>query len=309
MPVTLEEVFRETLRLRPAPGPAPRLEGTLTFLPELQSGYPGTAHGGAVTAAIAEAGARLLGLAGIAPPEAGALTTSAALRKPLPLGTAVPVAVALEAREPSWRVAVRLGPPEGPLVEGELRPGEPIRLPPGADLAGWGGRSRPAHPVPGLEWCLACGSRNPLGLQLRFDHDATFVWKLYEPRAPYQGEDGRLFRGFPHIALDEIGWWLGALRAQEVGVSTRLEITVQGRAANGTRVLLWGKRQAVVPADRKGRSWLAPAYLVTEAGEPLAAGLVTFAASRAYAPALIPPLAAGSAPEAIRRVFPQYAPS
>jgi hypothetical protein len=219
------------------------------------------------------------------------------------------VAVALEAREPSWRVAVRLGPPEGALVEGELRPGEPIRLPPGADLAGWGGRSRPAHPVPGLEWCLACGSRNPLGLQLRFDHDATFVWKLYEPRAPYQGEDGRLFRGFPHIALDEIGWWLGALRAQEVGVSTRLEITVQGRAANGTRVLLWGKRQAVVPADRKGRSWLAPAYLVTEAGEPLAAGLVTFAASRAYAPALIPPLAAGSAPEAIRRVFPQYAPS
>ncbi len=307
--MTLEEVFREALALRPVPAGIPRLEGTLTFRPELQSGFPGTGHGGAVTAAVAEAGARLLEVAGIASSERSPLSTTADLRKPLPLGVPVPVAVALEAGEPAWRVGVRLGPPETPLVEGEVRQGEPIRLPVGEDLSRWRAGSREAHPVPGLEWCLACGSKNPLGLQLRFDHDATFVWKLYEPRAPYRGADGRLFRGFPHIALDEIGWWLGALRAQEVGVSTRLQVTVQGRAANGERVLLWGKRGAAAPADRKGRSWLAPAYLLTEAGEPLAAGLVTFAASRAYASALIPPLLAGSPAEAIQRVFPQYAPS
>lgn len=307
--MTLEEVFREALALRPVPAGLPRLEGTLTFRPELQSGFPGTGHGGAVTAAVAEAGARLLEVAGIASSERSPLSTTAHLRKPLPLGVPVPVAVALEAGEPTWRVGVRLGPPEAPLVGGEVRPGEPIRLPAGEDLSRWRAGSREAHPVPGLEWCLACGSKNPLGLQLRFDHDATFVWKLYEPRAPYRGADGRLFQGFPHIALDEIGWWLGALRAQEVGVSTRLQVTVQGRAANGERVLLWGKRGAAAPADRKGRSWLAPAYLLTEAGEPLAAGLVTFAASRAYASALIPPLLAGSPAEAIQRVFPQYAPS
>ncbi len=307
--MTLEEVFREALALRAARGDVARLEGTLTFRPELQSGFPGTGHGGAIAAAVAEAAGRLLGMAGVAPPEGSPLTTSADIRKPLPLDVPVPVDAALEAGGPAWRVAVRLGPPEAPLVQGELRPGEPIRLPAGEDLSGWRGRRSEAHQVPGLEWCLACGSKNPLGLQLRFDHDATYVWKVYEPRAPYQGADGRLFRGFPHIALDEIGWWLGALRAEEVGVSTRLEITVQRPASNGARVVLWGKRGAVVPADRKGRTWAAPAYLLTEAGEPLAAGLVTFAASRAYAPTLIPSLLAGSAAEAIRRVFPQHAPS
>ena len=307
--MTLEQVFREALVLRPVPADEPRLEGTLTFRPELQSGFPGTGHGGAVTAAVAEAGARLLAVTGIAFPEGSPLSTTADLRRPLPLGVPVPVAVVLEAGAPAWRVAVRLGPPEALLIQGQLCPGEPIQLPAGEDLSGWKARSREAHPVPGLEWCLACGSKNPLGLQLRFDHDGSFVWKLYEPRAPYRGADGRLFRGFPHIALDEIGWWLGALRAQEVGVSTRLEVTVQGQAANGARVFLWGKREAAAPADRKGRTWVAPAYLLTEAGEPLAAGLVTFAASRTYAPALIPPLQAGSSAEAVRRVFPQYAPA
>jgi hypothetical protein len=307
--VTLEEVFREALALRAAPGHVTRLEGTLTFRPELQSGFPGTGHGGAVAAAVAEAAGRLLGTAGVAPQEGIPLTTSADIRKPIPLGVPVAVAATLEAGGPAWRVAVRLGPPEAPLVRGEVRPGEPIRPPAPEDLSGWRGRPREAQQVPGLEWCLACGSKNPLGLQLRFDHDAACVWKVYEPRASCRGADGRLFRGFPHIALDEIGWWLGALRAEEVGVSTRLEITAQGRAPNGAPVLLWGKRAAVVPADRKGRAWAAPAYLLTEAGEPLAAGCVTFAASRAYAPALIPSLLAGSAAEAIRRVFPQHAPS
>ncbi len=307
--MTLEEVFREALVLRPAPAEVPRLEGTLTFRSELQSGFPGTGHGGAVAAAVAEAGERVLGVGGVRLPEGSPLRTTADLRKPLPLGVPVPVAATLEAGEPSWQVVVLLGPPEAPLVEGRYGPGDPIPLPASEDLLGWRAGSREVHPVPGLEWCLACGSKNPLGLQLRFNHDATFVWKLYEPRAPYRGADGRLFRGFPYIALDEIGWWLGALRAREVGVSTRLEVTVQGRAANGERVLLWGKRDAAAPADRKGRTWTAPAYLLTEAGEPLAAGLVTFAASRAYAPALIPPLQAGSPAEAIRRVFPQYAPS
>jgi hypothetical protein len=177
------------------------------------------------------------------------------------------------------------------------------------DLSDWRSRDRAAHAVPGLEWCLACGSKNPIGLRLRFDYDAAYVWKQYEPRAPSRGADGRLFRGFPHIALDEIGWWLSALRAQEVGVSTRLEVTVQRRAVNGARVLLWGRRDRVIPADRKGRHWAAPAFLLTESGEPLAAAVVSYAASRAYAPALIPPLQAGSAAEAIRRVFPQYAPA
>jgi hypothetical protein len=307
--VTLEEVFREALALRPVPGDVARLEGTLTFRPELQSGFPGTGHGGAIAAAVAEAAGRLLAMAGVAHPEGTPLTTTTGIRKPLPLGVPVAVAGTLEAGGPAWRVAVRLGPPDAPLVEGEYRPGEPIRLPAGEDLSGWRARRSEAHQVPGLEWCLACGSRNPLGLQLRFDHDATYVWKVYEPRAPYRGADGRLFRGFPHIALDELGWWLGALRAEEVGVSTRLEITVQGRASNASRVVLWGTRGAVVPAGRKGRTWVAPGYLLTEAGEPLAAGLVTFAASRAYAPALIPSLLAGSAAEAVRRVFPQHAPS
>lgn len=307
--MTLEEVFREALDLRAAPRDPARLEGTVTLHPELQSGYPGTGHGGALAAVVAEAGARLLEAAGIPRPDGSPVRTTADLRKAVPLGVAVPLAVALKSGGDAWRVAVRLGPAEAPLLTGECGPGEPIRLPAEEDLAGWHARGRAAHPVPGLEWCLACGSKNPIGLRLRFDHDPAYVWKHYEPRAPCRGADGCLFRGFPHIALDEIGWWLSALRAREVGVSTRLEVTVQGRAPNGARVLLWGRRDRVVPADRKGRHWTAPAFLLAETGEPLAAAVVTYAASRAYAPALIPPLQAGSAAEAIRRVFPQYAPA
>ena len=72
--------------------------------------------------------------------------------------------------------------------------------------------------------CLACGARNPLGLQQALRFDAEGVWARLVPRGPWRLDDGRVHAALAPVILDEVAWWLGALVMREGGLTNRIQV-------------------------------------------------------------------------------------
>lgn len=266
--------------------------GTLTLPRELQ-GWPHIAHGGGVLASLYELARPFL-------PDRDPVLASVKLQR----------SVDLE-RPLSWSLApwerglsLNLFQEERLLAEArvETLPAEES-LPAALLLKPGGGSEAPT--VPGNTGCLACGSENPIGLQIRFHYDERAVWKAYQPRPPYRGADGSLIPHFHFIVLDEIGWWLGVLSAGECGLTNEITVRVLRPTAFGAPLLIHGTRASVVPEDDRGRLWRAEA-IVSADGQPVAVGSVRFAGTRGFTKRLIPGFLAASQPEDVRRLFPQY---
>lgn len=277
--------------LRQAYGGAP--DGRVVFPQEFQS-FPGTVHGGGTAAFFLDA-------AGASPGQP--------LRVRTELARSVPVESPLEVRREAGPGGIRLALRQGArlLAEGVVSVGDaPLELT--GIFDGWQTARTSVGRLPGTATCLACGSVNPLGLQLRFDHNDRFVWREFEPRPPYLGPNGQSHPALATIALDEIGWWLGALDQGECGVTNDITITFLSPLRPGPLLVL-GDRMAVRRGDDpRGRYSWAEAALLTLAGEPLAVGRVRFAGSRAYTRRLLPAFVADSG-EAIYRFFPRSAPN
>ena len=256
-------------------------------------GFAGTVHGGGTAAFFLDA-------AGLPPGEPARLDTV--------LGRTVPVECPLEVVREAGPEGVRLGLRQGErlLAEGVVSRGEDLPPDPAGLLGAWRSARTPSGRLPGTATCLACGSTNPLGLQLRFDYNDRFVWREFEPRPPYEGPGGGLHPALAPILLDEIGWWLGALDQGECGVTNEVAVALFGPLPRGPLLAL-GDRAAVRRAgDSRGRYSRAEALLLTRSGSPLAAATVQFAGSRVYSKRLLPVFAAESG-EAIYRLFPRYA--
>jgi hypothetical protein len=153
---------------------------------------------------------------------------------------------------------------------------------------------------------LGCGFRNPRGAQIRFECDDHFVWKRLAPQAHFRCEDGSLFPGYHIIVGDELGWWMGALRQGECGLSSRLVVILGKTIAHGTPLLALGPRASVRTSDPKGRIWQAEAVIVTADWQPVAAAEVEFAGSRAFSKVMLPRFVAGRDAESLGRAFPRY---
>ena len=68
--------------------------------------------------------------------------------------------------------------------------------------------------LPMSDDCLACGSRNPLGLQTALSFDDEGVWARVEPGLPWR-TGAALHDALAPVLLDEVAWWLGALTMRE----------------------------------------------------------------------------------------------
>jgi hypothetical protein len=177
---------------------------------------------------------------------------------------------------------------------------------PGALLAAWreAAQDGAAEEVPGTTMCLACGSRNPLGLQVRLLAGARFIWREYTPRPEYRAADGSLHPGLATVMLDELGWWLGALNQGECGVTTEIRITVYRPLPFAPLVALGDRSQVSPGDDPRGRYCRATGLLLAPGGEVLAAGEVRFAGSRAYTRRLVRPFLETTPAERLVRLFP-----
>jgi len=264
------------------------------IFPREFQGFVGTVHGGGTAAFFLDA-------AGLPPGAPARLDTV--------LGRTVPVECPLEVVREAGPGGVRLGlRHEGRLLaEGVVGRGEGLPLDPSGLLGAWRSARTPSGRLPGTATCLACGSTNPLGLQLRFDYNDRFVWRGFEPRLPYEEPGGGLHPALAPILLDEIGWWLGALDQGECGVTTEIAVALVEPLPREPLLVLGDRAAVRRTGDSKGRYSRAEALLLTRSGTPLAAATVRFAGSRVYSKRLLPVFATESG-EGVYRLFPRYAP-
>src|SRR5262245_44368451 len=141
---------------------------------------------------------------------AGTRVVEARLTSPLPLQTEL--SLAREPGEVSTMLVVRQGAQT--LASGTVRPLDAAAAP----ITAWAG-GRGGTELPMSDDCLACGARNPLGLRARLRVDDEGVWARLNPSAAWLTGDGQVHPGLAPVLLDEIAWWIGAVRTGEGGVT------------------------------------------------------------------------------------------
>ncbi|PYO52394.1 MAG: hypothetical protein DMD83_25945, partial [Candidatus Rokuibacteriota bacterium] len=169
----------------------------------------------------------------------------------------------------------------------------------------WGGTGGLTLPM--SEDCLACGARNPLGLQVALVFDDEGVWARVEPRTPWRLHDGRLHPALVPVLLDEVAWWLGALVMKEGGLTNRLAISIleADLPADGV-VVAAGRFDRVTRVDRKGAFWRSELALGTTAGKALATASIIFRGGPEYSERQMPYFRSRAPLEVFRRMFPNY---
>ncbi len=270
------------------------------FAPSSLQSWPGIVHGGGLVALL-DGAARSLG--GDARPRRleGRLTSS------VPLETALD----LDGHADDGAVTVTILERGQPLTSVTITPGATIttgRFEPAAPEPGWRLDGREGWPLPFSDQCLACGARNPLGLQLglRFDHDG--VWARFVPREPWRGPGGRLDPALPVVLLDEMAWWLGALVAKEGGLTNRIDLTLRrpDAVAPGALTAI-GRFDAVTPIDRRRTFWRTRSALLAADGTVLATAAIVFRAGADYSTRQMTFFRSRTDPEIFGRMFPNYA--
>lgn len=259
--------------------------------PRVLQSWPGIVHGGGVVALL-DTAARQLGV-----PEAprileGRLTSS------LPLDTALRVD-----SEP-WQDGVTLTIMRGPQVasSGTIRPLGGAGVIPRRWPGGVGGITLPMS-----DDCLACGARNPVGLRaaLRFDDEG--VWASLTPGRAWSASPTRLAPAVVPVLLDELAWWLGALVAQEGGLTNRIDVTLlDPDLPLGELLVAAGRFADVTPIDRKPTFWRVECALTTS-GAVRATGSIVFRGGAEYSAQQLPYFRARTAPDVFRRMFPSHA--
>lgn len=297
----MEDYFHN--RVRVDARASDKMRASVTFTVDLQ-GPPEVGHGGGVTAMLFEM-VRMLrhergGVLCLPRP----VRIEVVLHRGVPLG--VPLVGEVVASHDAWHSRIlREGRPVAEAIVSAMR--EPLPVVSPEIRREWEAANTEAHEVPGYQFCLGCGLRNARGAQVRFDYNERFMWKRVVPQAHFGCADGTLFHGYLCIVCDEIGWWLGALRQGECGLSNRVTVCVGHPVAHGVPLLVLGIRSAVTSSDPRGRVWQSKAVIVTADWQPVAASEVQFVGSPAFTKTMLSGFAADENPAALWRVFPRYA--
>jgi hypothetical protein len=258
------------------------------------SSWPGIVHGGALAAALDEAGRRLGG--GDGPRRVEARLTAS-----------VPIASALaldgEAREGGAAVSlVDRGQPLSMATVAALgAPAAEAPEPP------WRGGAT-GFALPTSETCLACGAGNSLGLQLALAFDDEGVWVRTIPRAAWRA-DGGLHPALAPVVLDEVAWWLGALVMREGGLTNRIAVELldpEALVAADGEIAAAGRFADVVAVDRRKTFWRTAVALTGPDGRPLARAAIVFRGGAEYSERQIPYFRPRTPPEVFRRMFPNH---
>ena len=279
-----------------------RMRAVAMFPPDLQ-GPPEAGHGGGAAALLFEMVRMVAGERGGEAVLPRPVRIEVVLHREIPLDT--PLRAEVTSGGGIWHS--RILREDRPILEAEVFPSAAPPAPPQTDLRwAWEGPRGDTFTVPGYELCLGCGFRNPRGAQVRFECDDHFVWKRLTPQAHFRCEDGSLFPGYHIIVGDELGWWMGALRQGECGLSSRLVVTLGNTLKHGKPLLALGPRASVRTSDPKGRIWQTQALILTADWQPAAAAEVEFAGSRAFSKVMLPRFIVGRDAGSLGRAFPRY---
>jgi len=256
----------------------------------LQS-WPGIVHGGGLVA-ILDAATRALGTRDAPRVIEGRLTSS------VPVGTAL----ALEGSARAEGAVVTILQEGQTLTSASVRPSTaaPTAVPPE--------RQREAGiALPMSDDCLACGARNPLGLQQALRFDTEGVWARLVPREPWRLDAARAHTALAPVLLDEVAWWLGALMMREGGLTNRIQVTLHAASLPATgRLLAAGRFADVTPVDRNRTFWRTTCALFGEEGDPLAEAVIVFRGGAEWSARQMPYFKARTDAGTFARMFPSY---
>lgn len=278
-----------------------RMRAVVVFPPELQ-GPPESGHGGGAAALLFEMVRMVVGERGGEAVLPRPVRIEVVFHREIPLET--PLRAEVTSGDGVWHS--RILREDRPILEADVSPATAAVAPSKELRRAWETPRGDAFAVPGYELCLGCGFRNPRGAQVRFECDDHFVWKRLAPQPHFRCEDGSLFPGYHIIIGDELGWWMGALRQGECGLSSRLVVTLGKTITYGTPLLALGPRASVRTSDPKGRIWQAEALIVAADWRPVAAAEVEFAGSRAFSKVMLPRFVVGRDAGSLGRAFPRY---
>lgn len=279
--MTIDDALRVTV--------ADAARGRIRFPDDLH-GFPGVVHGGAV-------GAALHRLTLPRPP----VELHLILRRGVPTGTDL----TLRTGSTGTTAELTLVQGDRTLAEASLRREGLVAPELTALRTAWAGGPAGAEALPGTVSCLACGSANPLGLALRMQATDRFLWAEHTPGEAYAGRPANTAHpALALIALDELGWWLGALAQGECGVTTDVTIALY-QPVPRTPLLVLGDRATVrADGDERGRFSLSQAAIFDPDGGVVAAASIRFAGSRAYTRRLLGPFLGTTGVDQLARWFP-----
>jgi hypothetical protein len=259
--------------------------------PSVLQSWPGIVHGGGLVA-ILDAASRALGVPAAPRIVEGRITSSVPLLTALTLEGGV--------REGGASVTI--------LQDGQILSSASVSLlapdTPAAPAAWRGGPA--GFMLPMSDDCLACGSRNPLGLQTALSFDDEGVWARIDPRAPWR-TGAALHDALAPVLLDEVAWWLGALTMREGGLTNRIQVTLHRPALPaGGPLLATGRFADVTPIDRRRTFWRTACGLFDVKGELLASAVVVFRGGTDYSVRQIPYFRERTSTTTFARMFPNY---
>jgi len=282
-PDTVAEAFAQALQLSGVG--SGRLEA-----PRLLQSWPGIVHGGCLVAFVDAAAAQLGRPPGPRRLE-GRLTASVPTESVL----------AIEADHNDGAAGLTISQDGHVLTSGSVLP-----LDVGPAAAPWWGNAA-GFTLPMSEDCLACGARNPIGLQLALTFDDEGVWAQVNPWRPWRLHDERLHPALVPVLLDEVAWWLSALVMKEGGLTNRLAISIlePDLPAAGI-VVAAGRFDRVARVDRKGTFWRSELALGTATGKVLATASIVFRGGPEYSARQMPFFRARTPADIFRRMFPNY---
>jgi len=258
--------------------------------PDVLQSWPGIVHGGCLVALV-DAVAGRLGRS------AGPRRIEARLTSSVPVETALD----LETEQGDDIVSLSIRQAGQTLTSGGVTT---LDKPPA--YASWRDHGD-GSPLPTSDLCLACGARNPLGLQVTLAFDTEGVWARLQPRAPWRAHGDRLHPAMAPVLLDEISWWLGALVMKEGGLTNRLAIDLHEPSTSFDEPLVAAGRFAnVAPIDRKHSFWCTETTLSTASGVLIATASIVFRGGTDYSARQIPYFKPRTQPAIFRRMFSNY---
>jgi hypothetical protein len=221
------------------------------------------------------------------------------------LTSSVPIetALALEGHVDGERITVSVLQDGVPLTMAVMSPLPATGPPVGPAWA----PGREGWPLPMSEHCLACGSVNPLGLQVRLRFDDEGVWAALTPGEPWRTTAGALQPALAPVILDEVAWWLGALMMRDGGLTNRITVALLRPEVPAGPLVAAGHFASVTPVDRKRSFRRTETALMTEAGEPIATASIVFRGGAEYSERQMEYFRPRTPPEVFRRMFPNHA--
>jgi len=103
-------------------------------------------------------------------------------------------------------------------------------------------------------YCFACGTRNPIGLQLKFQQYGERVEASFLPTREYQGYNGVLHGGIIATLLDEALAW--ASKPEGLTVTASLEVRFKKLIPVGEPLKVIGRITGKKKRILYGESWI-----------------------------------------------------